>query len=156
MEYWPEFFVHLSVGYTYTPLNFGPSWRQKYFGQFEVTPPTENQPCSTPKSQWNSSLSIQCCLLDPYGRIKVVDSCLLCPCGCWWPRKLCWQLGSITDFVPKFCWEPTLQYTKEPMKLFLVHTMLFVVCTTNITIIICYDLLHVRQKNCVVVITVFT
>jgi hypothetical protein len=28
-------------------------------------------------------LSIQCCLLDPYGRIKVVDSCLLCPCGCY-------------------------------------------------------------------------
>jgi hypothetical protein len=62
----------------------------------------QNQPCTTPKSQWNSSLSIQCCLLDPYGRIKVVDSCLLCPCGCWWPRKLClqWQLGSITDFWP--------------------------------------------------------
>jgi hypothetical protein len=62
-------------------------------------------------------LSIQYCLLDPYGRIKVVDSCLWCPCGCilrakeivlttagihvnsclwcpcgcWWPRKLCWQ-----------------------------------------------------------------
>jgi hypothetical protein len=52
-----------------------------------------------PKTQWNSSLSIQCCLLDPYGWIKVVDSCLLCPCGCWWPRKLCLQLGSITDFL---------------------------------------------------------
>jgi hypothetical protein len=62
----------------------------------------ENQPCMAPKTQWNSSLSIQCCLLDPYGRIKVVDSCLLCPCGCWWPRKLCLhQLGSITDFGPQ-------------------------------------------------------
>jgi hypothetical protein len=37
-------------------------------------------------------LSIQCCLLDPYGRIKVVGYCLSCPCGCWWPQKLCWQL----------------------------------------------------------------
>jgi hypothetical protein len=54
----------------------------------------------TPKSQWNYSLSMRCCLLDPYGTINVVDSCLLCPCGCWWPpRKLCWQLGSIIDFL---------------------------------------------------------
>jgi hypothetical protein len=26
---------------------------------------------------------------------------LLCPCGCWWWRKLCLQLGSITDFWPQ-------------------------------------------------------
>jgi hypothetical protein len=57
----------------------------------------------------------------------VADSCLLCPCGCWWPRKLCWQLGSITDFGPnKFWWKPTLHDTKDPVKLLLVHTMLFV------------------------------
>jgi hypothetical protein len=36
------------------------------------------------------------------------------------------QLGSIIDFLPKLCWKPTLHDTKEPMKLFLVHTMLFV------------------------------
>jgi hypothetical protein len=60
----------------------------------------ENQPCMTPKIQWNTSLSIQCCLLGQYKRTKVVDSCLLCPCG-WLvaARKLCWQLGSITDFL---------------------------------------------------------
>jgi hypothetical protein len=39
-------------------------------------------------------------LLGQYKRTKVVDSCLLCPCGClWWPRILCWQLGSIIDFL---------------------------------------------------------
>jgi hypothetical protein len=81
----------------------------------------------TPKSQWNASLSIQCCMLGQYKRTKVVDSCLLCPCGCWWPpRKLCWQLGSITDFLTQVLLKPTLHDTKEPMKLFLVHTMLFV------------------------------
>jgi hypothetical protein len=87
----------------------------------------EHRPRMTPQSQWDSSLSIQCCLLDPYGRIKVVDSCLLCPCGCWWPQKLCWQLGSITitDFWPKFCINPTLD-TTDPTRLFLAHTMLFV------------------------------
>jgi hypothetical protein len=82
----------------------------------------------TPKSQWNSSLSIQCCLLDPYGWIKVVHSCLLCPCGCWWPQGNCadsWDPSLI--FWLKFCWKPTPHDTKEPMKLFLVHTMLFVV-----------------------------
>jgi hypothetical protein len=61
----------------------------------------ENHPPRTPKTQWNSSSSIQCCLLDPYVRIKVVGSCLLCSCGCQWPQKLCWQLGSITDFWPQ-------------------------------------------------------
>jgi hypothetical protein len=70
---------------------------------------------------------MQCWLLDPYGRIKGVDSCLLCPCGCWWPQKMCWhQLGSITDFWLKFGWKPTLHDTTDPMKLFLVHAMLFV------------------------------
>ena len=29
-------------------------------------------------------------------------------------------------FWPKFCWKPTLHDTTDPMKLFLVHTMLFV------------------------------
>jgi hypothetical protein len=38
-------------------------------------------------------LSIQCCLLDPYGRIKVVHSCLLCPCGCWWPQGIMLTAG---------------------------------------------------------------
>jgi hypothetical protein len=80
----------------------------------------------TPHYQLGSSLSIQCCLLDPYGRLKVVGSCLLCPCGCWWPQKLCWPLGSITDFWPKFCWKTTPHDTTEPMRLFLVHAMLFV------------------------------
>jgi hypothetical protein len=47
----------------------------------------------TPQSQWNSSLSIQWCLLDPYGRVKVVGSCLLvCPCGCQWPQKFYWLM----------------------------------------------------------------
>jgi hypothetical protein len=32
----------------------------------------------------------------------VVGSCLLCCWGCWWPQKLFWLLGSITDFQPKF------------------------------------------------------
>jgi hypothetical protein len=58
----------------------------------------------TPNTQWNSSLSIQCCLLKPYGRIKVVGSCLLCPRSCWWPKRLFCQLRSMTDFWPKFCW----------------------------------------------------
>jgi hypothetical protein len=29
-------------------------------------------------------------------------------------------------FDPKFCWKPTWQDTKDPMKVFLAHTMLFV------------------------------
>jgi hypothetical protein len=80
----------------------------------------------TSQSQWNSSLSIQWCLLDPYGSVRVVGSCLLCPWGCLWPQKFCWLLGSITVFWPKFCWKSTLHETTERMKLFLVHTMLFV------------------------------
>jgi hypothetical protein len=79
-----------------------------------------------PQSQWNSSLSIQWCLLDPYGGVRVVGSCLLCPWGCQWPQKFCWLRGSITDFQPKFCWKSTPHDTTDPMKLFLVHTMLFV------------------------------
>jgi hypothetical protein len=46
-------------------------------------------------------LSIRWCLLDPYGRIKVVDSCLFWPCGCWWSQKLCWQL----QFLGSGFWE---------------------------------------------------
>jgi hypothetical protein len=42
---------------------------------------------------------------------------------------LCWQLGSVTDFWSKFCWKPTPHDTKDPMKLFLVHTVLFVAST---------------------------
>jgi hypothetical protein len=38
----------------------------------------------------------------------VVDSCLLCLCGCWWPQKMSWQPGYIR---PKFCWKPTLHDT---------------------------------------------
>jgi hypothetical protein len=79
-----------------------------------------------PLIQRNSSLSIQWCLLDPYGRIRVVHSCLLGPRGCWWPQKLCWLLGPIIDFQPKFCWKSTSHDTTEPEKLFLVHTMVFV------------------------------
>jgi hypothetical protein len=41
----------------------------------------ENQPCMTPQSKRKSSLSIGWCLLDPYGRIRVVGSCLLGPPG---------------------------------------------------------------------------
>jgi hypothetical protein len=59
-------------------------------------------------------LSMQCCLLDLYGRIKEVDSV------CWMRmavgphKKLCWQLGStITDFWPKFGWKPTLHDTTD-------------------------------------------
>jgi hypothetical protein len=88
----------------------------------------ENQPCMAPRSQWNSSLPMQCCLLDSYRRVKVVDSCLLCSCGCQWLLKLCWQLeSSITDvFWPKFFWKPILNGTTDPVKLFLAHVMLFV------------------------------
>jgi hypothetical protein len=57
----------------------------------------ENQPCMTPQGQWNSSLPIQWCLLDPYGRVRVVGSCVLCRLGCQWPQKFCWLLGSISD-----------------------------------------------------------
>jgi hypothetical protein len=89
----------------------------------------QNQPRMTPQSQWNSSLSIKWCLLDPYGRVRVVGSCLLCPWGCQWPQKFCWLLGDGVhhyDFQPKFCWKSTLHDTTEPMELFLVHTMVFV------------------------------
>jgi hypothetical protein len=85
----------------------------------------QNQTHMTPQSQWNSSLTIQWCLLDPYGRMRVVGSCLLCPWDCQWPQKLCWmQLGSITDF--QFCSKSDLHDTTETMKLFLDHTMMFV------------------------------
>jgi hypothetical protein len=49
--------------------------------------------------------------------------------GWWWSQKCCWQLGSITDFgfLTQLCWRSSPHDTKEPMKLFLVHTMLFVV-----------------------------
>jgi hypothetical protein len=77
----------------------------------------------TPKGQWNSSLPIQWCLLDPYGRVRVVDSSLLCPLGCQWTQKFCWLLGSITDFQPKFCWKSTLHDTTGPMKLFIAQTL---------------------------------
>jgi hypothetical protein len=40
--------------------------------------------------------------LDPFGRIRVVGSCLLCPWGCQWPQKLCWLLKSIAQFQPMF------------------------------------------------------
>jgi hypothetical protein len=39
----------------------------------------KSQPSMTHKIQWNSSLHIQWCLLDPYGRVRVVGSCLWCP-----------------------------------------------------------------------------
>jgi hypothetical protein len=68
----------------------------------------QNQPRTTPQIQWNSSLPIQWCLLDPYGRIRVAGSRLVCPWGCQWPQKLCWLLWSITDFQPKFCSKSTL------------------------------------------------
>jgi hypothetical protein len=72
----------------------------------------QNQPCTTPQRQWNSFLSLQWCLLDAsYGRIRVVGSCLLCHWGCQWPQKLCWLLGSIADFQPKFCLKSTLHHT---------------------------------------------
>jgi hypothetical protein len=48
----------------------------------------QNQPHTTPQSQWNSSLPIQWCLLDAFGRIRVVGSSLLCPWGCQWPQKI--------------------------------------------------------------------
>jgi hypothetical protein len=79
----------------------------------------EDEALMTPKGQWNSSLSIQCCLLCPYARIKVIDSCLICPWGCWWSQKFCWQLGSmITEFQPNFWWGLSPHDTNEPMKLF--------------------------------------
>jgi hypothetical protein len=56
-------------------------------------PSFENQPHMTPQIQWNSSLPIQQCLLDPYGRVKGVGSCLLCPWDCQWPQKFCWLCG---------------------------------------------------------------
>jgi hypothetical protein len=66
----------------------------------------EDQPCMTPQTQWNFSLPIQWCLLNPYGRVRVVGSCLLllCPWGCQcWPQKFWWLLGSITViFNPSF------------------------------------------------------
>jgi hypothetical protein len=62
----------------------------------------QNQPCTTPQNQWNSSLPIQWCLLDPYGRIRVVSSCLLCPWGCQWPQKLCWLLQGPSHLKPQF------------------------------------------------------
>jgi hypothetical protein len=65
----------------------------------------KTKPCTTPKSQWNSSLPIQCCLLDPYGRLKVVDSCLLCPCCCVGGQGNCadnsWD-PSLLIFDPSF------------------------------------------------------
>jgi hypothetical protein len=51
----------------------------------------ENQPCMTPQRQWNSSLPIQWCLLDPYGRVRVVDSCVLCPLGLSPTAMIHWQ-----------------------------------------------------------------
>jgi hypothetical protein len=80
--------VLLTVGvHLWSSLIFNPSF-------------AENQPCMTPQGQWNSSLPIRWCLLDPYGRVRVVGSCLLCPlgCHCQWPQKFCWLLGSISDF----------------------------------------------------------
>jgi hypothetical protein len=62
----------------------------------------ENQPRMTPQSKRNSSLSIQWCLLDQYGRIRVVGSCLLGPGGFQWPQKLCWLLGYINNIQLKF------------------------------------------------------
>jgi hypothetical protein len=47
----------------------------------------ENQRHMTPQSQWNSSLSIGWCLFNPYGRIRVIGSCLLGPRGCQWQQK---------------------------------------------------------------------
>jgi hypothetical protein len=38
----------------------------------------KTNPAGHQRPKWNCSLSIQCCLLDPYGRIKVIDSCLFC------------------------------------------------------------------------------
>jgi hypothetical protein len=74
----------------------------------------EDQALMTPKSQWNSSLSIQCCLLGPYARIKVVDSCLICPWGCWWSQKFCWQLGSMTlIFNPTFAEDQALNVQRS-------------------------------------------
>jgi hypothetical protein len=56
----------------------------------------------TPQSQRNSSLTIQWCLLDPYGRIRVVGSWLLVPGAVSGHRNCahCW--GQLLIFNPSF------------------------------------------------------
>jgi hypothetical protein len=61
----------------------------------------------------------------------VVHSCLLCPCGCWWPQGIVLTAG-----IHHWFFDPSQSFDEnqpcmthnntEPMKLFLVHTMLFV------------------------------
>jgi hypothetical protein len=106
----------MSLWLLVAPQNCADSWDQPLIFDPSFA---ENQPCMTPKTQWNSSLSIQCCLLDPYGRIKVVDSCLLYPCGCWWPSKLCWHsYDTSLIFDPSFaenqpCMTPKTQWNSS-------------------------------------------
>jgi hypothetical protein len=65
------------------------------------------------------------CLLNPYGRVRVVGSCLLFPgtvsghtsfADCWGPSLI---------FNPSFA-ENSPHDTTDPTKLFLAHTMVFV------------------------------
>jgi hypothetical protein len=83
-------------------LNFNPSF-------------AKNQPCMTPQSQWNSSLSIQWCLLDPFGRITVVGSCLSCLYGTVSDHRNCVDCQSpLLNFNPSFaqnqpCMTPQIQ-----------------------------------------------
>jgi uncharacterized membrane protein len=86
----------------------------------------KNQPHMTPQTQWNFFLPIQWCLLDPYGRVRVVGSCLLCPWGCHWPQKFCWLLGPSLWFLTQVLLIINPNDTTEPVKLFLAHTMVFV------------------------------
>jgi hypothetical protein len=56
-------------------LKINPAWHHR---------PNETLSCFLP---------IQWCLLDPYGRIRAVGSCLLCPWGCQWPQKIVLTAG---------------------------------------------------------------
>jgi hypothetical protein len=61
----------------------------------------QNQPCTTPQSQWNSFLSLQWCLLDAsYGRIRVVGSFVVPGAVSGHRKSDCW--GPLLIFNPSF------------------------------------------------------
>jgi hypothetical protein len=58
----------------------------------------------------------------------VVDSCLLCPWGCWWPQKL-WSAGTRNSISTQVLLKIITAWhhrANETLPCVLVHTMLFV------------------------------